>query len=185
MLERCVGIIAFYKALLANPRTIGAVIPSSKYLAKEMASHVPMNNKNLVVELGPGTGVVTEALLKMGIAPERIVAVEYSYHFACQLHKRFPNIHIIRGDAVNLLQLLGDDKENVCAVVSSLPLRSLPRITANIIVNQISQLLQPNGKYIQFTYGYKKNDFDMPHRKIFSKRIWTNIPPARVDVFAA
>src|SRR5258708_6493378 len=93
---------AFLKNIITTPRTMGTVWPSSKQLAKEMASHVSMDGKGGVVELGAGTGPITEALLMHGVDPKRIIAVEYLPNFVDKLRQRFPQIQVIKGDAVNL-----------------------------------------------------------------------------------
>jgi phosphatidylethanolamine/phosphatidyl-N-methylethanolamine N-methyltransferase len=177
----------FTKALWTNPRSIGAFLPSSTYLAKEMARHIQLKPGDVVVELGPGTGVVTAALLQKLSNPGQLVAVEYSSHFAHNLRKRFPEITLIEGNAIDLEVLLSAYKGRVAYIVSSLPLRTLPLSTSLKILEQIEKVLSPGGSYIQFTYGYDYEIFgklsELNH--IYTKRVWLNIPPARVDIWKA
>lgn len=177
------AILNFTKALIVNPRATGAAIPSSRRLAREMAAHINVEKPGLIVELGAGTGVVTEALLKRGIAPSRIIAVELVPELARSLRLRYPEIQVLQGDATHLQTLL-KDHAGVNAVVSSLPLRSLPKSVTQAILSQIHEILPPEGRYIQFTYSYRANRFEslQQYRSISSKRVWINIPPARVDV---
>ncbi len=180
-----VNLFAFLKAFMNNPRATGAISPSSRWLAKEMVSHVNLPDDAILVELGAGTGVITEALLHIGINPRHLVVIESSPKWVEKLRARFPMLEIIEGDAANIKQLLAGKQDKIHTVVSSLPLRSLPSGSAKVILDQIQALLPNGGKYIQFTYSFLQNRFhSLGHcRIIFSKRIWFNLPPARVDVF--
>jgi phosphatidylethanolamine/phosphatidyl-N-methylethanolamine N-methyltransferase len=179
--------LAFLKAWIENPLTMGAVTPSSYHLAHEMASHCDITRPGIIVELGAGTGVVTSALLQSGISYERLVVVEYSPALASKLRQHFPNVCVIEGNAGDLAMLLKDESRPICSIVSSLPLRSLPPSLTEAVLEQITTLLPPQSKYIQFTYSFRKNHYPAlsGYRQIASKRIWRNLPPARVDVWEA
>src|SRR5260221_518485 len=96
----------FLQELLLYPQQIGAVLPSSKNLAEAMANWLPENPDTFVLELGPGTGVVTEALLARGLRQDRLVAIEKSPRLANLLRQKFPRAEIITGDACQLDKLL-------------------------------------------------------------------------------
>ena len=178
--------ILFTREILRAPRTMGTGCPSSRRLAKTMASFVPLTKSKLVVELGSGTGVVTKALLQHGIAPERLVSIEQSANLADYLHKQYPQVRIIEGDAMQLCHFLGDDYQQVSAVVSGLPLLSLPQPVRQGIIKQIEKVLLPkNGLLIQFTYDISGKSKPLPSqfKHISHKTVWSNLPPARVDVY--
>jgi phospholipid N-methyltransferase len=178
--------LSFLKALAHNPRATGAILPSSPFLAKEMAAHVIKNPAGVVVELGAGTGVVTKALLRAGVQPWTLIVIESSSNMVKKLRKRFPNIQIIEGNAADLSRLLIHEKREVHTIISSLPLRSLPKATTQTILQQINAVLAQHGRYIQFTYSFTQDPcFSLKNfQHILSKRIWMNLPPARVDVWA-
>jgi phospholipid N-methyltransferase len=177
---------SFLKALAHSPRATGAIFPSSRFLAKEMAAHVLQKREGVVIELGAGTGVVTTALLQSGIPPENIVVIESSKSMVKKLRCCFPMIQIIEGNAAELKTLLAHEKREIHTILSSLPLRSLPKPMTQAILDAINSLLSSNGRYIQFTYSFTHDQFfslsNFQH--ILSKRIWMNFPPARVDVWA-
>ena len=177
--------LQFLKALAINPRATGAVLPSSKRLAKEMASFIELSENGLVVELGPGTGVITEAILAAGVPPKQLIAIEYAPHLAKQLQARFPDITVIEGDAADMRKLLKDRTQSIDAVISGLPLRSLPDEVAQAILTAIPKILTPVGRYIQFTYDIRRDSDYYPEHFFLAESsiIWRNIPPARVDVF--
>jgi phosphatidylethanolamine/phosphatidyl-N-methylethanolamine N-methyltransferase len=177
---------SFLKALVHNPREIGALFPSSPFLAKEMAGHAIKNREGVVVELGAGTGVVTKALLQSGVRADNIIVIESSSDMVKKLRRRFPTIQIIEGNAADLLTLLAFEKREVHTVISSLPLRSLRKSTTKSILQQINTLLSKEGRYIQFTYSFYEDQFFSlaNFQRIISKRIWMNLPPARVEVWA-
>lgn len=177
-------LLTFLQALIKNPRGIGAFCPSSPYLAREMVRNVQIKHNEQVLELGPGTGVITQALLASGCPAQQVIAVEYSPAFAEKLHTRFPNIKIIQGNAAELDRLINPE-EQIAYVISSLPLRSLPLAISRTILDQIEKILCPGGYYIQFTYSYGHNIFGefTTLKHMSSKRVWLNFPPARVDVW--
>ena len=150
-----------------------------------MAGELDNIDDGLVLELGAGTGSITHALLQQGVAPERLVAVERSAALAAHLRKRFPAIRVIEGDATQLRNLLGEDADSVQAVVSGLPLRSLPSTVVQEISQQVRHLLPENGFFVQFTYDLRTPSV-CAHEALRNERtriIWNNLPPARVDTF--
>lgn len=176
----------FLQEWLANPKRTGSVIPSSKRLAAAMARWLPANPESFVLELGPGTGAVTEALLKQGLREEKLVAIEHNSKLADRLCKRFPRAQIITGDAWQMDELLRRRKiENVGAVISSLPLLNFPVERAEALAQKIRVALEPRGNWVQFSYRIDKlrprgaSDFQLHASKI----VWLNFPPARVSVF--
>ncbi len=175
----------FAREALRNPRAIGTVFESSVRLAREIAQFVPLNESGLILELGGGTGKVTEALLERGIDPERLVSVEQSASLADYLHKRFPKVRIIKGDALHLCQLLGNDAQRVSTIVSGLPFRSIPHAVGHDIIKQIDQILPEKGHLIQFTYDLSGQAAYLPHhfKRVSHKIVWSNLPPARVNVY--
>ncbi|ALA24825.1 ribosomal RNA adenine dimethylase [Piscirickettsia salmonis] len=177
--------LGFFKAAIANPRATGAVLPSSRFLVREMVTHVVQMPERYVVELGAGTGVITQELLSSGVSPGQLIAIEYDKNLARKLAARFPDILVICGNAVELERLLGEKNGCVSTVISGLPLRSLPNQAVVHILQQIPSVLVSGGSYIQFTYDFKKKEEYYPGdiELSLSKKIWLNIPPAKVDVF--
>src|SRR3989338_3470670 len=170
------GIILFFREVRHNPAAIGAVLPSSKALATEIAFQANQMPEGFIVELGAGTGSITDALLREGIAPERIIVIERAAKLAAHLQQRYPQLRIIHGDASHLSQLLGEDAPYVGAIVSSLPLLSLPARTVSAIRNQLKRVLKPHTLFIQFTYSFRRDNLSLGFRRLYSKRIWINIP---------
>ena len=177
--------LAFSRELLTDPRDVGAVCPSSPYLAQAMAAELRNVGDGLVVELGAGTGSITRALLQQGVAPERLILIERSAKLAVHLRKQFPFVRVIEGDARELNKLLGSDAKEVKAVVSGLPLRSMSAGAVSEIVQQLKQLLTGGGILIQFTYDLRPWSvcMDTTMRRERTRLVWKNLPPARVNTF--
>ncbi|MBY0377877.1 MAG: methyltransferase domain-containing protein [Gammaproteobacteria bacterium] len=180
-----IRIYYFFKALLLDPKSIGAIYPSSEYLAATMASHIPLSAQGLIVELGAGTGVITEAILKQGVAPERLILIESSADLIKDLREHFAQVKIIEGRAEDLITLLKEQTEPIIAIISSLPLRSLSQASTQRILEQIPQALSEQGIYIPFTYDLRKKNLFYPsnYHLIQSQIVWKNIPPAKVEVY--
>lgn len=170
----------FVREWMRSPRLTGAICPSSAALAEAMAGGVP-DGTGLVVDLGAGTGAVTAALLKKGIQPHRIIAVEQSIQLAGYLRKRFPGIMVLRGDAAELSGLL--PKRPVDCVVSSLPLVSFSEAQREAVVRELKLVLQGR-PLIQFTYLWGGSYLaDKGLVCVNSRLVLKNLPPARVMKF--
>jgi len=171
----------FVREMLSQPANVGSIWPSSRWLAKSVASRVPCRGDGLVVELGGGTGAVTQALLQQGVAPSRLTVVECSSVFVRHLRARFPGVTILQGDAAKLGELLPRDS-CIAAIVSSLPLRSLPPREASAIVAQWGALVGKGGMVIQFTYALRDSgSLSLPgFLQCGNDIVWANCPPARV-----
>jgi phosphatidylethanolamine/phosphatidyl-N-methylethanolamine N-methyltransferase len=180
--------VRFLSLWLQKPAEMGAVSPSGRALARAMAAEVDPYAPGLVLELGPGTGAVTAALIERGIARERLVLVEYNRQFCALLAKRFPGATVIEGDAYNLRAALNSAVHPpLSAVVSSLPLMMKPMPTRLRLLDAALRLLCPGGPFIQFSYAVAAPIPPRPHRYRInsSPRIWRNLPPARVWVYRA
>lgn len=173
----------FFARWIDSPLKTGSVTPSSPALAREMASHVDAGLSGPVIEIGPGTGPVTEALIAHGIAEERLILVEFSPEFCLLLRKRFPKAVVIEGDAYGLqATLAGLLTEPAIAVVSSLPLFTRPPPERTALVEQSFGMMLPGSPFIQFTYSLvspvpRKG---MNLKTTVSDWVLRNIPPARV-----
>jgi phosphatidylethanolamine/phosphatidyl-N-methylethanolamine N-methyltransferase len=191
--ERFADEARFFRAWVENPVLTGAVSPSGRYLARMMARYVDPASDGPIVELGPGTGPVTQALIARGVAPERLVLVEYDAAFCRLLRRRFPRCRIVRGDAYDLTRTLAGVLEApATAVVSSLPLLNKPDAARLDLLQQAFGLMRPGGCFVQFTYGMVS---PMPRRPKTcevlafdaepSPPVWLNLPPARVWIYRA
>jgi len=178
----------FLQEWLGNPRRTGSIVPSSRRLAAAMARWLPANPASYVLELGPGTGIITAALLEHGLREDRLIAIENNPKLASLLHKRFPRANIIVGDAWHLDDLLLDRPqpiESVGAVISSLPLLNFSEEQAEGLAQKIRAVLEPQGNWVQFSYRIHKlrPRGAASFRLHASKIVWLNLPPARVSVF--
>ncbi len=175
-----------FKLWLKDPLNIGAVVPSSRDLAEAMARLVPAGRGFPVIELGAGTGVVTDALLEVGVAPADLVVVERDDTLYRLLLERYPNLRIVRGDAAALVDAMKPvGIERASAVVSSLPILSMRKPVQQAIVEQSFALLEPGAPFIQFTYGLFS---PLPRREFglsgqVKDRILNNLPPASVWLY--
>ena len=165
---------------------MGAVMPSSKLLARTMAQYVDVESTGPVVELGPGTGAITNALIEHGIDQKRLVLVEYNPGFCALLRDRYPYAKVVQGDAYKLRDsLLKVLDVPASAVVSGLPLVTKPMLTRLKLIRDAFTALAPGAPFVQFTYSVAP-----PIPKSLpgvsteaSERIWMNLPPARVWVY--
>jgi phosphatidylethanolamine/phosphatidyl-N-methylethanolamine N-methyltransferase len=163
--------LQFLGQCAAHIRTTGAVMPSGPYLSRKMVAAMgTILPGQVIIELGPGTGVFTREIRKQ-YPHHTVVAVEFNEHFAARLRERMHDIHVVTGCASQLRQHLFHlqiDPKQVGAVISGLPLLSLPTELSHRIFSSIADILEPGQRYVQFTY---------------SKRMWKKFQPTgfRVD----
>jgi phosphatidylethanolamine/phosphatidyl-N-methylethanolamine N-methyltransferase len=177
--------VQFIRSWLDKPLTTGAVMPSGKMLARTMARYVDAKINGPVIELGPGTGAVTDALVEHGIDPARLVLVEFNPVFCRMLRSRFPAAVVVQGDAYALRRLLGNF-EKAAAIVSGLPLMTKPFKLRNRLIADAFDLMAPAAPFIQFTYAMVGSPVPKRPQGVLaevSKPIWLNFPPARVWVY--
>ncbi len=165
---------------------MGAVMPSSKLLARTMAEYVDVQAHGPVVELGPGTGAITNALIEHGVDQKRLVLVEYNPASAhcCAIATRRPRW--CRATPMRYATRCKDVLDApASAVVSGLPLVTKPMLTRLKLIRDAFAALAPGAPFVQFTYSVAP-----PIPKSLpgvsteaSERIWMNLPPARVWVY--
>ncbi|MCW1841645.1 class I SAM-dependent methyltransferase [Prosthecomicrobium hirschii] len=178
--------VRFLKSWLDKPLQVGAVAPSGPALAKAMARFVDPALAGSVVELGPGTGVVTKALVERGVTPDRIVSIEYDGEFCKLLRNRFPGIQFIHGDAYQMRQAVeGLAETPLSAVVSSLPLFTRPLPQRLKLLDDCLSLLAPGAPFIQFSYALVPPVPPGAGNFVIERTNWVvmNLPPARVWVY--
>jgi phosphatidylethanolamine/phosphatidyl-N-methylethanolamine N-methyltransferase len=178
--------VRFLRSWIEKPLHMGAVMPSSRMLARTMAQYVDVDSKGPVVELGPGTGAITNALIEHGVDQRRLVLVEYNPGFCALLRDRYPHAKVVQGDAYKLRDSLWEVLAvPASAVVSGLPLVTKPMLTRLKLIRDAFVALAPGAPFVQFTYSVAP-----PIPKSLpgvsteaSERIWMNLPPARVWVY--
>jgi phosphatidylethanolamine/phosphatidyl-N-methylethanolamine N-methyltransferase len=178
--------VRFLRSWIEKPLHMGAVMPSGRVLARTMAQYVDIDSSEPVVELGPGTGAITSALIEHGVDQKRLVLVEYNPGFCALLRDRYPHAKVVQGDAYALRDSLWNMLSvPASAVVSGLPLVTKPMLTRLKLIRDAFVALAPGAPFVQFTYSVAP-----PIPKSLpgvsteaSERIWMNIPPARVWVY--
>src|SRR5579872_6918424 len=177
--------LLFLRGLIANPANVGAIAPSGAALARAVAAQVDPDTDGPVLELGPGTGSMTRELIKRGIAPERMVAIEWDANFARTIAAEFPGAKVIRGDAFDLDRTLPKrGYKQFAAIISGIPLLNHSADRRRALLEGAFRRLQPGAPMIQFSYGLSAPV--KPPKGISVKRaayVWANLPPASVWVY--
>lgn len=184
MSSRCASTDAFvfFRAWSRKPLRVASVVPSGHSLGRLITQELD-GNCGSVIELGPGTGVFTRAIIARGVAEQNLVLVEMGSEFVDMLSRRFPRAILIKGDAAQLGSL--DIGCPVGAVVSGLPLLSMPTAQVEAILSGAFRHLAPGGSFYQFTYGPR---CPVPRRTLrllglegkLGGRALLNFPPASV-----
>ncbi|MGH8107883.1 MAG: class I SAM-dependent methyltransferase [Arenimonas sp.] len=180
----------FFRQWLKNPMGMAAISPSSPQLARQMMAELAEDTKR-VIELGGGTGVFTQALLEFGIDPTNLLVLELNEELHQHLQKRFPEAHVVCGDAreiFNLAKPLGFTENKADAIVSGLGFLSMPRQSQLDILSAAFECLKTDGRFVQFTYGPANpiarevlETLGLSSRR--ASFTWWNVPPATVYVY--
>lgn len=176
--------LRFFKGWMDKPRAVGSIVPTSSVTARKMASVVDPLSGLPVLELGPGTGVITKAILEAGVKPENLWSIEYSEDFVRHLRRDYPGVNFIQGDAFDLDATLGDKRDTVFdSVVSGVPLLNFPVPKRVAYVEDLLDRIPVGRPIVQITYGpvspvppgrgnYTVEHFDFILRNIPPSRLW-------------
>ena len=178
--------IEFLKVWLKNPASVGAVKPTSRIMARHMVDLLPKDSALPVLELGPGTGVITAEILNSGISPQNLVSVEYSSDFYQYMREKYPDISVIHGNAMDLTRTLSDcPHQKFAGIISGIPLLNLPVEDRQLIVFEALKRVEGAGPFIQFSYGLKPPVTSIPGKFTVEKseRIFRNLPPACIWIY--
>ncbi|WP_458415139.1 class I SAM-dependent methyltransferase [Schinkia sp. CFF1] len=175
----------FFLQYMLNPRKVGAVYPSSGYLAEKMISSVCFDEANYIVEYGPGTGVFTEKILKYRKPATVVMLIENNIEFYRLLKEKYnnqKNLIIVHGSAEDIDSHLNEfNIPYIDYVISGLPFASLPKNVSEAILDKTQSILGSNGKFITFQYTlFKKAFISEFFKQIDVKREYRNVPPAYV-----
>ncbi|MDR7002032.1 rRNA adenine N-6-methyltransferase family protein [Neobacillus niacini] len=177
--------LKFFLQYLFSPRKIGAVLPSSNYLAEKMIQTVDFQTAKYIVEYGSGTGVFTDKIIKSRKSNTVVMLIETNEGFYKLLKEKYKNeekLIIINGSAENIDKYAKEyGIPYIDYVISGLPFASLPKSVSNIILYKTKKLLNNKGKFITFQYTLlKKALINKFFKKIDVKHEYRNLPPAFV-----
>jgi len=174
----------FFKSWFSSPKQMGTLFPSSSKTGTKIAGLIKDAENVLVVELGAGTGQITEKILEEGVRVENFATVEFDTGFCKELKKRFPSIkNILNIDAAEVIKHLPKKfPGQTDYLISTLPLLTLGYEKTRAIIDAIFKVLKPKGVYIQVTLSpfqpkYIK-DFGLSATKLCVS--WLNVPPMHV-----
>lgn len=175
-------LLVFVKAWVSSPLRTGANAPSSRFLARAMVAAADANDQTKIIELGPGTGVFTKALLDSGVKPENLTLIELNPEFRKLLHGRYPKVTILDEDAFDYIaKLAKEDSGQNYTIISGLPLLVFPKETRIKLREDMLKVVGHTNKIVQFTYGLKSPiPLDETVHAHNSSRVWLNSPPAVV-----
>ncbi|MGX9179167.1 phospholipid N-methyltransferase PmtA [Mesorhizobium sp. BHbdii] len=178
--------LKFFKGWIDKPKAVGSIVPTSSTTARKMASVVNPNSGLPVLEVGPGTGVITRAILAQGVKPENLYAVEYSPDFVRHLRQLYPGVNVIEGDAFNLDATLGDKSSlTFDSVVSGVPLLNFPVAQRIAYVESLLDRIPTGRPIVQLTYGPLspippgRGDYTVKHFHFVIR----NIPPTQLWIY--
>jgi phosphatidylethanolamine/phosphatidyl-N-methylethanolamine N-methyltransferase len=178
--------IRFFRGMMQGPKTVGSIVPTSSITARKMASVINLNSGLPVLELGPGTGAITKAILSRGVKPEKLVAIEYSTDFYEHLVRLYPGVHFINGDAFDLDKTLGALKGQMFdSVVSAVPLLNFPMQARSALLESLLDRVPAGRPVVQISYGAVSPIIARPDRYHIQHFdfIVRNIPPAQLWIY--
>jgi len=177
--------LKFLLQYIFKPRTVGAVLPSSRFLARKMVAGINFDGAKCVVEFGAGTGVFTEKILEKCHADTMVLVFETNETFAMPLIEKYagvPNVRVINDSAAKVATYLAENGlENADYILSGLPFASLPPEVSHNILKEARACLKQVGLFVTFQYSLlKKGLIEEYFPKIQISREFRNVPPAYV-----
>ena len=178
----------FFGLWLRRPLQIAAITPSGARLAAAMARLVDFARPGPVLELGAGTGSLTRGLLHAGCPAERLIALEREPRLTSALRRSLPGVCVITGDATALAGLFAErGVRQLCAVISSLPIKWFPLAAQRQVVEPCLARLGPGGFFLQMTNAFS-SPIAIGPLGIGGTRVahvWRNLPPAQIWAYSA
>lgn len=181
------GRIEFLKGFLRNPKEVGSVVPSSRFLTRRVLECGAVDKARMIVELGPGTGVFTGEILKRMRPNAKLVAVEINPRFVSMLRSNYPDprLSVYEGSASDLEQALievGTSQADL--VVSGIPFSTLAHATRRATLEAARRVLGPGGYFVAYQVRSHVRRFAEP---VFgpgeTHREFLNLPPMRIYVW--
>jgi len=173
----------FLRRWLANPLRVGAILPSSKALARLVGRNVVRQGNEMVLELGAGTGTITRGVVEAGLPEANLVLVELDPDMVAYLRERFPKARVIEGDATRPLDLIPSSLVGrMDSVISGIPALQFPLDKQRSYMDQCFAVCRPEGYVVQYTYSLKS---PLPYQmlEMTGRRLGlalANIPPAHL-----
>lgn len=178
--------LKFFRGWIDRPKAVGSIIPTSSVTSRRMASVIDLKSGLPVLEVGPGTGVITKAILARGVKPQNLYAVEYSHDFVTHLTRLYPGVNVIEGDGFNLDKTLGEHAgKTFDCVVSGVPLLNFSVAQRVAYLENLLKRIPRGRPVVQLTYGPKSpippghGDYTVEHFDF----ILRNIPPTRLWIY--
>jgi phosphatidylethanolamine/phosphatidyl-N-methylethanolamine N-methyltransferase len=174
---------AFFQGFLNNPREVGSIIPSSRFLERRIVRSAGIEKARTIVELGPGTGGTTRALLRAMSADANLLSVELNPRFVNLLRREpDPRFHVWQGSAADIKKALQEhDLPSPDVVLSGIPFSTMPRELGMEILYSVRESLAPDGRFVAYQV---RDRVEILGRQVFGPaRVQTeilNVPPMRV-----
>ena len=183
-LSRVTDAAAFLRGFLQRPSEVASVVPSSVFLEARVVQLSDVSEARCVVELGPGTGGTTRALLRALPADARLLAIDVNPGFCDRLRRELddPRLVVHLGSAESLAEVvLHYGLPTPDAVVSGIPFSTLPDLLAQKIAESIHRALVPGGRMVAYQWRPHVARYLAPHfGPAFTTWVWRNVPPMRV-----
>lgn len=175
----------FFTQYLANLRTVGAVAPSSKYLARKMVAAIDFASATVIVEYGPGTGTITSEIvckLQPGATLLLIETNKAFYSHLRELYRDNMSVIVVHGSAADTVaHLRAHELSDPDAIISGLPFAALPSNISDAILSTTVDLIKKKGVFVTFQYTLLKRElFERYFTTLHITREMRNIPPAYV-----
>jgi phosphatidylethanolamine/phosphatidyl-N-methylethanolamine N-methyltransferase len=183
------GPVLFWRQTIRNPLQVCSLFPSSPFVGRAMTAVLGDRIDSHVIELGAGTGAVTQQLIRNGVQPDKLTLVEIDAQLGGHLRRRFPGVDVVIGPAQDLAKLWNErNGEKVGAVVSTLPMRLFSKKLIYLVMKNSFNVLGEGGMFVQFTY---RQTSPAPPRVVAAlrlkawryTRVWLNLPPAAIWVY--
>ena len=175
--------LAFLKGFLDKPKEVGSIIPSSRFMERRIVKTLDLEHAKLVVELGPGTGGTTKAVLRSLPTDAKLLAIEINPHFVKLLSKHDDERLLVHeGSAAEIPAILAEHGlEKPDVIFSGIPFSTMPRSLGKAILESARDALAPGGRFVAYQFRDRVHTLGVEVFGRASRQLeLLNVPPMRV-----
>jgi phospholipid N-methyltransferase len=148
--------LLFARNFFRHPRMLGSIVPSSRFLIKQLLEPIDWKRARVIVEYGPGVGGITAEVLRRMRADAALIAIEMNPDFVSYLRDSISDqrLHVVEGSAVSVDEILRRfGHQSADYIISGIPFSTIPAPLRERILHNTRDVLEPGGAFLVYQFS--------------------------------